>query len=78
MSPSTQIPTGNITSAATSERSEANSIFSTATRATGIGASSRSSISLVKEKSITSGNAVPCTPVRTAVSATIPGNSRSA
>ena len=45
--PSTHQLIGNITAAATSARSSENTIFSTATRWVGSGASSRSSISLV-------------------------------
>ena len=63
-----------MTAAATSARSSENTIFSTATRCVGSGASSRSSISLVKEKSMTSGNAVVCSAVRNAVSAMTPGS----
>ena len=55
----------------------ANTIFSTPTMPTGMGASRRSSISLVKLKSITSGKAVLCSAVSTAVMATMPGNSTS-
>ncbi len=69
-------PIGNMHMAATSARIAANTIFSTATSATGIGASSRSSISFVKLNSITSGSAVDCSAVSIAVSATTPGNSR--
>ena len=61
-----------------SARSVANSTFSAATRPVDIGASSRSSISLVQPNSITSGKASDCMPVITAVSASRPGNSRSA
>jgi hypothetical protein len=74
MEPSTQTPTGSITSAASRARRLANTTFSTATIPTGSGASSRSSISLVKLKSITSGKAVLWSPVTVAVRATIPGN----
>ena len=56
--PSIQIPTGNMTMAASSARIEANSIFSIATAQVGNGASSRSSISRLNENSSTSGNAV--------------------
>ena len=74
--PRIRIPIGNMNRAATSARIAANTIFSTATRATGIGASSRSSISFVKLNSITSGSAVDCSAVSIAVSATMPGKSR--
>jgi len=74
--PRIRMPIGNMKRAATSARSAANTIFSTATSATGIGASRRSSISFVKLNSITSGSAVDCSAVSNAVSATIPGNSR--
>jgi len=63
-----------MTTPAISARSAAKTIFSTATRAVGIGARSRSSISLVKENSITRGKATACTAVMATVSATIPGN----
>ena len=72
--PSTQIPMGSITSAASRARMLAKTTFSTATIPTGSGASSRSSISLVKLKSITSGKAVLWSPVMVAVRATMPGN----
>jgi hypothetical protein len=55
-------PMGNISAPANSARSEANSILSTATMPSGSGASSRSSISLVKLNSTTSGSAVLCRP----------------
>ena len=74
--PRIRMPIGNMNRAATSARMAAKTIFSTATSATGIGASRRSSISLVKENSITSGSAVDCSAVRSAVSATMPGKSR--
>ena len=72
--PRIRIPIGNMKSAAVSARIAANTIFSTATSATGIGASRRSSISFVKLNSITSGSAVDCSAVSVAVSATTPGN----
>ena len=52
--------------------------FSAATSPVAIGASRRSSISFVQPNSTTSGNASVCMPVITAVSASSPGNSRSA
>ena len=58
-------------------RKDANRTFSPATSAVDIGASSRSSISLVHPNSTTSGNASVCIPVITAVSASSPGNRRS-
>ena len=50
--------------------------FSTATSGIGIGASRRSSISLVQPNSSTSGNDTVCNAVRNAVSATMPGSGR--
>ena len=76
--PSTHQPTGNMMSAATSARNAPKMIFSDAIHAVGSGASSLSSISFVKLNSITSGSAVPWSPVSTAVSAIAPGSSRSA
>ena len=67
-----------MTAVAISARIAANSTFSAATRPVDIGASRRSSISFVQPNSITSGNASVCMPVITAVSASRPGNSRSA
>ena len=57
-------PSGRISSAATIPRSAAITSFWTPTSQTGSGASSRSSISLVNENSITSGSAVFCSEVR--------------
>ena len=54
-------------------RSAAITIFCTPTSAAGSGASSRSSISLVNENSMTSGSAVFCSAVSTSVSAMTPG-----
>ena len=65
---------GSMTRAASRARRLANTTFSTATIPTGSGARSRSSISLVKLKSITSGKAVLWSPVTKAVRATMPGN----
>ena len=65
---------GNINNAAIIARAVENTIFSTATSGVGSGASNRSSISLVNEKSITSGRAVFWTAVRKAVNATTPGS----
>jgi len=50
--------------------------FSTASHRFSIGASSRSSISFVKLNSSTSGRAVDCSDVSSAVRATMPGKSR--
>src|SRR6266536_2076299 len=72
--PMIQRPIGNMSAPATSPRIEANSTFSTATMLTGSGASRRSSISLVKLNSITSGSAVLCSAVSMTVSATSPGS----
>ena len=71
------MPIGNMIVPATSARMAANTIFSTPTIPTGMGASRRSSISLVKLKSITSGKAVLWSAVSTTVMATMPGNSTS-
>jgi hypothetical protein len=76
--PRMRTPIGNMQTAAISARIAAKIIFSTATRAVGIGASSRSSISFVKLNSSTSGSAVDCSDVSSAVSATMPGKSRCA
>ncbi len=73
--PSTSSPTGNITSPATIARPAANTIFSAPTHVAGSGASRRSSISLVKEKSMTSGKATLWMAVSMMVMATMPGNS---
>ncbi len=75
MDPRIQIPTGNMTAAATHARMAAKTTFSTATAPVGRGASRRSSISLLYENSMTSGRAVLCRPVRTAANATRPGKS---
>ena len=72
--PSTSQPTGNITSPAMIARPAANTTFSAATQFAGSGASRRSSISLVKEKSMTSGNATLWMAVSMMVIATMPGN----
>jgi hypothetical protein len=67
-------PTGTMTSAATIPRIAPNRIFSTATSGIGSGASSRSSISLVHEKSMISGMVVFCSAPRNPFRATIPGS----
>ncbi len=68
-------PSGRMSTAATMPRRAAMTIFWAPTHAVGRGASSRSSISLVNENSITSGSAVFCSEVSTSVSAITPGRS---
>ena len=76
--PRTRIPIGIMSVVAASARSVAKTTFSAATSPVRIGASRRSSISFVQPNSITSGKASVCMPVITAVSASRPGNRRSA
>jgi hypothetical protein len=63
-----------MSTAASSPRSAPKAIFSTATSEIGIGASSRSSISRVQAKSMTSGKATACRPPKNAFSAISPAS----
>ncbi len=75
VTPRISMPTGMSTRPAKRPRIPPKTIFSKATSGVDIGDSSRSSISRVKEKSITMGSAVFSSPIRNALSAMMPGSS---